>query len=158
MDAESRFTPIPFRAAAPGEGYFDDDALIRRVHRELIVAFSGARALLLQAAHPVMFEGFYDRTSGLADPHGRLARTATVMNTIYFGRRDDADALTARVRRGHPRKARGGAAPGRARAGPRGRPRLDLVARLPRPHRGAVGGVVLHQPVLLRGLHLDPDP
>ncbi len=64
MDAETRFTPIPFRAAAPGEGYFEDDALIRRVHRELIVAFSGARALLLQAAHPVMFEGFYDRTLG----------------------------------------------------------------------------------------------
>ena len=103
MDAAPRFTPSPFRPAAPGEGYFDDDALIRRVNRELIVAFSGARALLLQAAHPVMFEGFYDRTSGLSDPHGRLARTASVMNTIYFGRRDDADALTERVRRVHSR-------------------------------------------------------
>jgi uncharacterized protein (DUF2236 family) len=103
MDAETRFTPIPFRAAAPGEGYFEDDALIRRVHRELIVAFSGARALLLQAAHPVMFEGFYDRTTGLADPHGRLARTATVMNTVYFGTRADADELTAAVRRVHSR-------------------------------------------------------
>ena len=103
MDAEPRFTPIPFRAAAPGDGYFEDDALIRRVHRELIVAFSGARALLLQAAHPVMFEGFYDRTTGLTDPHGRLARTAAIMNTIYFGRREDADAMTARVRRVHSR-------------------------------------------------------
>src|SRR4249919_3673046 len=91
MDAEPRFKPIPFHPAAPGEGYFEDDAPIRRVNRELIVAFSGARALLLQAAHPVMFEGFYDRTTGLDDPHGRLGRTATVMNTIYFGRREDAD-------------------------------------------------------------------
>lgn len=97
------FTPIPFRPAAPGEGYFTDDSLIRVVNRELIVAFSGARALLLQAAHPVMFEGFYDRTTGLNDPHGRLARTATVMNTIYFGRRDDADFQTERVRRVHAR-------------------------------------------------------
>ena len=56
---------LPFRPAGPGEGYFEDDAPIRRVNRELIVAFSGARALLLQAAHPVMFEGFYDRTTGL---------------------------------------------------------------------------------------------
>ncbi len=95
--------PLPFLAAAPGEGHFEDDALIRRVNRELIVAFSGARALMLQAAHPVMFEGFYDRTTGMADPHGRLARTATIMNTIYFGRRQDADVMTARVRRVHAR-------------------------------------------------------
>lgn len=103
MARSAEFTPIPFRPAAPGEGHFEDDSLIRRVHRELIVAFSGARALLIQAAHPVMFEGFYDRTGGLGDPHGRLARTATIMNTIYFGRREDADALTARVRRVHAR-------------------------------------------------------
>ena len=98
MAGARSFTPIPFRAAAPGDGYFEDDSPIRRVNRELIVAFSGARALLIQAAHPVMFEGFYDRTTGISDPHGRLARTATVMNTIYFGRRDDADAQTARIR------------------------------------------------------------
>ena len=101
MPGERSFTPIPFRAAGPGEGYFEDDSPIRRVNRELIVAFSGARALLIQAAHPVMFEGFYDRTTGMADPHGRLARTATVMNTIYFGRRDDADAQAARIRAVH---------------------------------------------------------
>lgn len=103
MSSPPAFQPIPFRAAAPGEGYFEGGALIRRVNRELIVAFSGARALLLQAAHPVMFEGFYDRTAGHADPHGRLARTATIMNTIYFGRRADADEMTARVRRVHAR-------------------------------------------------------
>lgn len=101
MAASTRHRPIPFRAAAPGEGHFEDDSLIRRVNRELVVAFSGARALLLQAAHPVMFEGFYDRTSGLDDPHARLARTATVMDTIYFGTRADADAQTARVRTIH---------------------------------------------------------
>lgn len=103
MPQPAKFTPIAFRAAAPGEGYFEDGSMIRRVHRELIVAFSGARALLIQAAHPVMFEGFYDRSSGLQDPHGRLARTATIMNTIYFGRRTDADAMTGRVRNVHAR-------------------------------------------------------
>lgn len=101
--AQTTLTPIPFLAAEPGEGHFEDGALIRRVNRELIVAFSGARALLLQAAHPVMFEGFYDRTAGASDPHGRLARTATIMNTIYFGRRAEADEMTERVRRVHRR-------------------------------------------------------
>ena len=98
MSQKHEFTPIPFRPAGPGEGIFPDDAPIRRVNRELVVAFSGARALLLQAAHPLMFEGFIDRTSGMRDPHGRLARTATVMNTIYFGLREDAERETARVR------------------------------------------------------------
>ena len=106
MSRPSRPQPLTFVAAEPGEGYFEDDSLIRRVGRELIVAFSGARALLLQAAHPVMFEGFYSRTSGLDDPHARLARTATVMDTISFGRRVDADAQTARVRAIHA-KVRG---------------------------------------------------
>jgi len=103
MPRPTTHVPIPFRAAGPGEGYFEDGSVIRRVHRELVVAFSGMRALLLQASHPVMFEGFYSRTTGLEDPHGRLARTATVMDTIYFGRRDDADEQTARVRRVHSR-------------------------------------------------------
>ena len=103
MATASQPKPIPFLAAAPGEGYFEDDALIRRVNRELIVAFSGARALLMQAAHPVMFEGFFIKTEARDAAHARLARTATIMNTIYFGRRVDADRMTERVREVHTR-------------------------------------------------------
>jgi uncharacterized protein (DUF2236 family) len=101
MATASRLREIPFRPAEPGEGYFEDDSLIRRVNRELIVAFSGARALLMQAAHPVMFEGFFIKTEAKDAAHARLARTATIMNTIYFGRRDDADQMTDRVRGVH---------------------------------------------------------
>jgi len=101
MATASRLREIPFRPAGPGEGYFEDDSLIRRVNRELIVAFSGARALLMQAAHPVMFEGFFIKTEAKEAAHARLARTATIMNTIYFGRRDDADRMTDRVRGVH---------------------------------------------------------
>ncbi len=101
MATASRLREIPFRPAGPGEGYFEDDSLIRRVNRELIVAFSGARALLMQAAHPVMFEGFFIKTEAKDAAHARLARTATIMNTIYFGRRDDADRMTDRVRGVH---------------------------------------------------------
>lgn len=87
--------------AAAGESYFEDDSLIRRVNDELVVAFSGGRALMMQAAHPVMFEGFYQETSSSSDIHGRLRRTAYVMNTIYYGSRDEADRLTAAVRQMH---------------------------------------------------------
>ncbi len=85
------------------QGYFDPDSMIRRINAEPAVAFSGGRALLMQAAHPVAFEGFFATTSSLENPYERLRRTAVVMDTIAFGARETADAETARVRRVHGR-------------------------------------------------------
>ena len=56
--------------------YFTDDSMLRRVHREKVVALSGPRALLMMAAHPVAFEGFFMATGSLDDPYKRLRRTA----------------------------------------------------------------------------------
>jgi len=83
--------------------YFDDTSMLRRIHRESAVALSGPRALLMQATHPVAFAGFFAHTGALADPYGRLQRTAQVMSTIGFGPRADADAQTRRVRAIHRR-------------------------------------------------------
>jgi len=88
------------------QGHFDADSVLRRVHREHIVAFSGARALLMQAAHPVAFAGFFAHTGALDEPYERLARTAAVLDTIHFGSRADADRATRRVRAMH-RRVRG---------------------------------------------------
>jgi uncharacterized protein (DUF2236 family) len=87
-------------------GYFSDDAMLRRVHRESVVALSGPRALLMQAAHPVAFAGFFAHTGALDEPYERLARTAAVMDTIGFGSREAADRATRRVRAMH-RRVRG---------------------------------------------------
>jgi uncharacterized protein (DUF2236 family) len=87
-------------------GYFRDDAMLRRVHRESVVALSGPRALLMQAAHPVAFAGFFAHTGALDEPYERLARTAAVMDTIGFGSRAAADRATRRVRAMH-RRVRG---------------------------------------------------
>jgi uncharacterized protein (DUF2236 family) len=81
--------------------YFDDDSMLRRVYGETAVAFSGPRTLLMQAAHPVAFEGFYARTGALDEPYERLHRTAKVLSTIAFGSREDADRATRRVRAMH---------------------------------------------------------
>jgi uncharacterized protein (DUF2236 family) len=83
--------------------YFTDDSMLRRVHREWAVALSGPRALLMQAAHPVAFAGFFAHTGALDEPYERLARTAEVMDTIAFGARRDADRMTRRVRAIHRR-------------------------------------------------------
>jgi uncharacterized protein (DUF2236 family) len=82
-------------------GYFNDDSMIRRIHREHVVGIGGARSLLMQAAHPVAFAGFFMSTGSLDDPYPRLQRTAQVLDTIMFGERDDADRVTEIVRRVH---------------------------------------------------------
>ena len=69
------------------ESYFTDESLVRRVHREQLVALGGGRTLLMQAAHPVAFAGFFAHTGALDEPYERLSRTAQVMDTIAFGSR-----------------------------------------------------------------------
>src|SRR3954451_22487112 len=86
-----------------GRSYFDDSSMVRRVHREWAVAFSGPRALLMQATHPVAFAGFFAHTGALDEPYERLSRTAQVMDTITFGPRAEADRLTRRARAMHAR-------------------------------------------------------
>jgi len=83
--------------------YFTDDSMLRRVIRESVVAFSTPRTLLMQAAHPVAFAGFFEHTGALDDPYARLRRTAQVLDLIAWGDREDADAATARVRAVHAR-------------------------------------------------------
>jgi uncharacterized protein (DUF2236 family) len=81
--------------------YFTDDSMLRRVIRETVVAFSAPRTLLMQAAHPVAFAGFFAHTGSLGDPYARLRRTAEVMDLVAWGPREAADAATARVRAIH---------------------------------------------------------
>src|SRR3954468_17265278 len=99
-----------FRAAASGTvrpmtGYFPaGESVLRRVHGERAVGLLyGQRALLLQATHPVAFTGLVGSTSGLHAPFERLVRTAKIMESVYFGTREEADRVTARVRSMHAR-------------------------------------------------------
>src|SRR5437588_12345113 len=90
----------------PASTYFSDDSILRRVHRERLIGLGGPRALLLMAAHPVAFEGFFAQTGALDDPYARLRRTAQVLETITYGDRRRADVMTRRVRELH-RQVRG---------------------------------------------------
>ncbi len=84
-------------------GYFGPDSVSWRVHREVTVLFGGARALLLQAAHPLVVAGanqtaMYDR-----NPWRRLQRTLVLTYTVTFGTRAEADAAAARINEVHTR-------------------------------------------------------
>ncbi|MFY9489013.1 MAG: oxygenase MpaB family protein [Solirubrobacterales bacterium] len=84
-------------------GYFTDDSMIRVVNRERVVAMAGARALLMQAAHPLAVIGLVGHTGALDNPFPRLERTVAVMNTVTFGTREEADRLTGVARSMHKR-------------------------------------------------------
>jgi uncharacterized protein (DUF2236 family) len=102
----------------PTPGYFDDNSLLREVVGHRLTALSGPRALLVMAAHPVAFAGFFAHTGALADPYARLQRTARIMDAVAFGTREEADRATKPVRAVH-RRVRGelSAAAGRFPAG-----------------------------------------
>ena len=84
-------------------GYFGPDSVSWRVHREVTVLFGGARAVLMQAAHPLVIAGaretgFYER-----NPWRRLQRTLVLTYTITFGTKAEADAAAERINDVHER-------------------------------------------------------
>jgi len=83
--------------------FFTNESMIRRVQRESVVALSGPRTLLMQAAHPVAFTGFFAHTGALDEPYERLQRTVRVLGLIGFGDKAEAQKATARVRAIHRR-------------------------------------------------------
>jgi uncharacterized protein (DUF2236 family) len=85
------------------EGYFGPGSVSWQVHREVTVLFGGARALLLQAAHPLVIAGanqtgMYDR-----DPWKRLQRTLVLQYTLTFGSKAEAHAAAERINDIHER-------------------------------------------------------
>jgi len=82
-------------------GFFGPGSVSWRVHGETTVLFGGARALLMQAAHPLVIAGaretgFYER-----NPWARLERTLRLTYSITFGTKDEARAAAARINEVH---------------------------------------------------------
>ena len=82
-------------------GLFGPQSASWQVNRETTVLFGGARALLMQAAHPLILAGarqtgFYER-----NPWKRLERTLQLTYTITFGTRAEAMEAIRRINRVH---------------------------------------------------------
>lgn len=84
-------------------GYFAEDSAIRRIGGESVLMFGGGRALLMQAAHPVVARGVVGYSSYATEPWRRLARTMTALYTIVLGTREEADRAAAITRAVHAR-------------------------------------------------------
>jgi uncharacterized protein (DUF2236 family) len=88
------------------DGFFAADSMVRRLHRERLVLFSGVRALLMQACDPLAVVGFQRHSIIFDDPQLRLQRTDERMSRIYFGSREEAGE-TGRVVQAMHRRVRG---------------------------------------------------
>lgn len=84
-------------------GYFGPDSVSWRVHREVTVLFGGARALLMQAAHPLVVAGADQTGMYERNPWRRLQRTLILTYTLTFGTRAEAWAAAERINEVHAR-------------------------------------------------------
>jgi uncharacterized protein (DUF2236 family) len=82
-------------------GYFGPDSVTWKVNREMTVLFGGARALLMQAAHPLVAAGARQTAMYQRDPWLRLLRTVQLQSTVTFGTREEAQEAAARINRLH---------------------------------------------------------
>lgn len=84
-------------------GYFGPDSVSWQVHREVTVLFGGARALLMQAAHPLVVAGANQTGMYERNPWKRLQRTLLLTYTVTFGSKAEADAAAAKINEVHER-------------------------------------------------------
>src|SRR5262245_66629741 len=86
-----------------GERWFDDEAVIRRVHADSAMFVGGLRALLLQSLHPLAMAGVAEHSDYRSDPWHRLQRTSTFLAVTTYGPAADAQRAVDRVRGIHQR-------------------------------------------------------
>jgi len=85
-------------------GYFQMGSTLRYVQSHRVVGQTyGQRALILGATHPVAYEGTSQSSLAREQPFERLARTARIFETVFFGSRAEADKVLGAVRTMHSR-------------------------------------------------------
>lgn len=97
--------PLPLRDPTPDPGVFGPDSVTWRVMREPLLILGGGRALLMQAANPLVAQGAIDFSAYAEDPFGRLMRTVRWVTMVTFGTRAEAVDVSNVVNRMHDRVA-----------------------------------------------------
>jgi uncharacterized protein (DUF2236 family) len=89
--------PFPLRDRRADPGLFGPDSVTWRVMREPLLLFGAGRALLMQAAHPLVAQGAIDHSNYATDPFGRLERTVEWVTVVSFGTTAEAQRATRQV-------------------------------------------------------------
>lgn len=95
--------PLPLHDSTPDPGLFGPDTVTWRVMHEPLLILGGGRALLMQAANPLVAQGAIDFSAYAEDPFGRLMRTIHWVTMVTYGTRAEAEAASDVVNRMHTR-------------------------------------------------------
>jgi len=85
------------------QGCFGPRSVSWQVHGELTVLFGGARALLMQSAHPLVIAGARETGFYRRSPWKRLQRTLMLTYTTTFGTKKEARAAADHINEVHRR-------------------------------------------------------
>ena len=92
---------LPISDPAADPGVLGPDSLSWRLHEEQWLIMAGARAFLMQAAHPKVAQGALDYSGFAEDPFGRVSRTIQGMAVLIFGTTHEAETMARHINRLH---------------------------------------------------------
>ncbi len=92
---------LPISDPDPDPGLLGPDSLSWRLHEEQWLITAGARAFLMQAAHPKVAQGALDHSGFAEDPFGRVYSTIRGMAILIFGTTHEANAMARHINRLH---------------------------------------------------------
>lgn len=92
---------LPITDTAPDPGLFGPSSVTWRVMAEPLLMLGAGRALLMQAAHPLVAEGAIEHSTYASDPFGRLERTVEWVTVVCFGTTAEARRVSRHVNRLH---------------------------------------------------------
>jgi uncharacterized protein (DUF2236 family) len=95
--APSTPRPLPLRDPTPDPGLFGPGSVTWVVMREPRLLLAAGRALLLQAANPLVAQGAIEHSTYKSDPYGRLERTVRWVTIVCFGTTQEAERACGRV-------------------------------------------------------------
>ena len=94
---------MPLRDRTRDPGLFGPDSVTWRVMREPLLILGAGRALLMQAANPLVAQGAIDHSGYATDPYGRLERTVEWVTLVSFGTTAEARRASRQVTALHRR-------------------------------------------------------
>jgi uncharacterized protein (DUF2236 family) len=96
---------MPLHDPTPDPGLFGPGSVTWEVMKEPFLIMAAGRALLMQAAHPLVAQGAIDHSTFETDPYGRFDRTVLWVTLVAFGTTAEARSITRGVNRLHRKVA-----------------------------------------------------
>lgn len=92
---------LPISDTTPDAGIFGPGTMTWRVHAERWLILSGARAFLLQGAHPKVAQSVIEHSRYAEDPFGRVLSTVQSMVVLFYGTTREVHAKARSINRLH---------------------------------------------------------